>query len=97
MIQQSPDYADIIDDVEWSIDFAKIREFEAQAYRLGDYYVAPGLLPRSAAVEILMDAAEATGLLRERSELCIRQIIAEGLNITGLYNTPVTHRGRCYP
>ncbi len=60
MIQASPDYADIIDELEWSIDFAKIREFEAQAYRMGDYYVAPGLLPRDVAVEILMDAAQAT-------------------------------------
>jgi hypothetical protein len=80
MIQPSPDYADLIEDVEQSIDFAKVREFEEQAYRLGTYYVAAGLLPLSTAVEILMDAAEATGLLRERSKLCIRQIIAEGLN-----------------
>jgi hypothetical protein len=69
----------MIDDLEWSLDFAKIREFEAQAYRFGDAVIT-GVMPRAAAAEILMDAAEATGLLRERSELCIRQIIKEGLN-----------------
>lgn len=79
MIGPSPDYADIIDNVEWSIDFAKVREFEQQAYRLGDAVIT-GVMSCAGAADILMDAAEATGLLREHSELCIRQIIAEGLN-----------------
>jgi hypothetical protein len=84
MIQPSPYYADLIEDLEQSIDFAKVREFEEQANRLGAYYVSAGLLPRSTAAEILMDAARATGLLQERSELCIRQIIFEGLRTPGI-------------
>jgi hypothetical protein len=79
MIQPSPDYADLIDDLEWSLDFAKLHEFVMQAYRLGDAIIT-GLLSRDVAAEMLMDGARTSGLLQEHSELCIRQIIAEGLN-----------------
>jgi hypothetical protein len=95
MIQPSPHYADMIDDLEWSLDFAKVREFEQQAYRFGNAVIS-GVMPRAAAIEILMDAAESRGLLKERSERCIRQIIAEGLNHWGMQN-PSARQGRCHP
>jgi hypothetical protein len=65
-------------DVRQAVAVAKIREFENQAYRLGNV-IATGLLDRKNAADLLLCVAESNGLVREHGDEFIQSIIVNGL------------------
>jgi hypothetical protein len=67
-------------DVRQAVSIAKIREFENQAYRLGNV-IATGLLDRKNAADLLLCVAESNGLVREQGDDLIQSIIVSGLEL----------------
>lgn len=67
-------------DVRQAVAIAKIREFENQAYRLGNAIVAD-LVGRRNAADILLSVAESNGLVREHGDDFIQSIIVSGLEL----------------
>jgi hypothetical protein len=72
-----PDLSALLFDVKRAIATAKIAEFENQAHRIGDI-VSIGLLGRSVAADVLLDAAVNNGLVSEHGVDIIQALIAEG-------------------
>jgi hypothetical protein len=67
-------------EVRRAVAIAGIREFENQAYRVGNV-IATGLLERNKAADLLLDVAQGNGLVRTHGDDIIQSIIADGLEL----------------
>jgi hypothetical protein len=67
-------------DVRRAVAIAKIREFENQAYRLGNV-IATGLLDRARAADLLLCVAQGNGLVGAHGDDFMQSIIASGLEL----------------
>jgi hypothetical protein len=76
-MSNEPDLDTLLFDVKRAIATAKIAEFEHQTYRVGDI-VSVGLLGRSVAADVLLDAAVNNGLVSEHGVDIIQGLISKG-------------------
>lgn len=76
-MSNEPDISVLLLKVKRAIATARMAEFERQAYRVGDM-VSTGLLGRTIAADLLLDAAISNGLVSEHGDDIVQALIAKG-------------------
>jgi hypothetical protein len=76
-MSNEPDVRAMLLEVKRAIATSKLAEFERQAYRIGDI-VSTGLLGRTMAADVLLDAAVSNGLVFEHGDDIVQALIAKG-------------------
>jgi hypothetical protein len=77
-MSNEPDVRALLLEVKRAIATSKLAEFERQAYRIGDI-VSTGLLGRTMAADVLLDAAVSNGLVSEHGDDIVQALIAKGV------------------